>query len=115
MRAFRAHLFVSLVSRYFLITITSNVVAFVVFFCLIGSLNGGGFATMPAYLADLFGTKVCAQTRSVCERHICLHVTLNMLFVSAVSLSVLLPCRRTWLPFWAVSSRRGALPAWSGR
>jgi len=31
---------------------------FVVFFCVIVSMYGGGFATVPAYLADLFGTKM---------------------------------------------------------
>jgi MFS family permease len=31
---------------------------FVVFFCVILSMYGGGFATVPAYLADLFGTKM---------------------------------------------------------
>ncbi len=30
---------------------------FVVFFCIILSMYGGGFATVPAYLADMFGTK----------------------------------------------------------
>ncbi len=30
---------------------------FVVFFCIILSMYGGGFATVPAYLADLFGTQ----------------------------------------------------------
>jgi len=31
---------------------------FVAFFCLILSMYGGGFATIPAYLADLFGAKM---------------------------------------------------------
>jgi MFS family permease len=31
---------------------------FVGFFCIIISMYGGGFATVPAYLADLFGTKM---------------------------------------------------------
>lgn len=31
---------------------------FVLFFCVILSMYGGGFATIPAYLADLFGTKM---------------------------------------------------------
>jgi MFS family permease len=31
---------------------------FVGFFCVILSMYGGGFATIPAYLADLFGTKM---------------------------------------------------------
>ncbi len=30
---------------------------FVVCFCLISSMYGGGFATIPAYLADMFGTQ----------------------------------------------------------
>jgi len=32
-------------------------VLFVAFFCVILSMYGGGFATVPAYLADLFGTQ----------------------------------------------------------
>jgi MFS family permease len=31
---------------------------FVAFFCIILSMYGGGFSTIPAYLADLFGTKM---------------------------------------------------------
>jgi MFS family permease len=31
---------------------------FVAFFCLILSMYGGGFATIPAYLVDLFGTRM---------------------------------------------------------
>ena len=31
---------------------------FVAFFCVILSMYGGGFATVPAYLADLYGTKM---------------------------------------------------------
>jgi MFS family permease len=31
---------------------------FVAFFCIILSMYGGGFATIPAYLADLFGTQM---------------------------------------------------------
>jgi MFS family permease len=31
---------------------------FVIFFCIILSMYGGGFATVPAYLADLFGTQM---------------------------------------------------------
>ncbi|ATQ69345.1 MULTISPECIES: OFA family MFS transporter [Methylosinus] len=33
-----------------------NVILFVLFFCIILSMYGGGFATIPAYLADIFGT-----------------------------------------------------------
>ncbi len=35
-----------------------NKVLFVCAFCLILSMYGGGFATVPAYLADLFGTQM---------------------------------------------------------
>ena len=35
---------------------TGNIVLFVVALCIILSMYGGGFATVPAYLADLFGT-----------------------------------------------------------
>ena len=31
---------------------------FVIIFCIILSMYGGGFATVPAYLADMFGTKM---------------------------------------------------------
>jgi len=34
-----------------------NIVLFVGAFCLIMSMYGGGFATIPAYLRDMFGTK----------------------------------------------------------
>ena len=34
-----------------------NLALFVGCFCLIASMYGGGFATIPAYLADLFGTQ----------------------------------------------------------
>ncbi|GLS42048.1 OFA family MFS transporter [Methylobacterium brachythecii] len=34
-----------------------STVLFVVFFCVILSMYGGGFATIPAYLADVFGTQ----------------------------------------------------------
>jgi len=33
-----------------------NIVAFVAAFCVIMSMYGGGFATIPAYLRDMFGT-----------------------------------------------------------
>jgi MFS family permease len=45
---------------YILVPITGrmgNIVLFVGAFCLIMSMYGGGFATIPAYLRDLFGTK----------------------------------------------------------
>lgn len=44
---------------YFLIPLTGqmgNVVLFVAAFCVIMSMYGGGFATIPAYLRDMFGT-----------------------------------------------------------
>ena len=34
-----------------------SVALFVVIFCLILTMYGGGFATIPAYLADIFGTQ----------------------------------------------------------
>ena len=37
---------------------TVNLALFVLFFCIILSMYGGGFATVPAYLSDLFGTKM---------------------------------------------------------
>jgi len=37
---------------------TVNLALFVAFFCVILSMYGGGFATVPAYLADLFGTRM---------------------------------------------------------
>lgn len=36
----------------------ANLALFVAFFCVILSMYGGGFATVPAYLADLFGTRM---------------------------------------------------------
>ncbi|MEX1143332.1 MAG: OFA family MFS transporter [Anaerolineales bacterium] len=35
-----------------------SLLLFVAFFCVIVSMYGGGFATIPAYLADMFGTKM---------------------------------------------------------
>ena len=37
---------------------SGNLALFVGFFCIILSMYGGGFATVPAYLSDLFGTKM---------------------------------------------------------
>ena len=37
---------------------TGNLALFVAFFCVILSMYGGGFATIPAYLADMFGTQM---------------------------------------------------------
>ena len=34
-----------------------NVTLFVILFCIILTMYGGGFATIPAYLADIFGTQ----------------------------------------------------------
>lgn len=34
-----------------------NVALFVIIFCVILTMYGGGFATIPAYLADIFGTQ----------------------------------------------------------
>ncbi len=39
-----------------LLSNTGNLALFVAFFCIILSMYGGGFATIPAYLADMFGT-----------------------------------------------------------
>ena len=36
---------------------TASLALFVAFFCINISMYGGGFATVPAYLADLFGTR----------------------------------------------------------
>lgn len=37
---------------------SGNLALFVAFFCIIVSMYGGGFATIPAYLADMFGTQM---------------------------------------------------------
>ena len=37
---------------------TGSLALFVAFFCVALSMYGGGFATVPAYLADLFGTRM---------------------------------------------------------
>ncbi len=37
---------------------SGNILLFVGAFCIIFSMYGGGFATVPAYLADLFGTQM---------------------------------------------------------
>ncbi|MDO8366290.1 MAG: OFA family MFS transporter [Saprospiraceae bacterium] len=45
---------------YLLVPLTGrmgNIVLFVGAFCLVMSMYGGGFATIPAYLRDMFGTK----------------------------------------------------------
>ncbi len=38
--------------------LAGNKLLFVAAFCIISSMYGGGFATVPAYLADLFGTQM---------------------------------------------------------
>ena len=38
--------------------VAGNVTLFVALFCIILTLYGGGFATIPAYLADMFGTQM---------------------------------------------------------
>ena len=40
------------------IAAAGSLALFVAFFCVILSMYGGGFATVPAYLADMFGTKM---------------------------------------------------------
>jgi MFS family permease len=42
---------------YFAAPLLGSVAAFVACFCVILTLYGGGFATIPAYLSDLFGTR----------------------------------------------------------
>src|SRR5262249_55062001 len=42
---------------YLMVPLTGSVPAFVACFCLILTMYGGGFATVPAYLSDLFGTR----------------------------------------------------------
>jgi MFS family permease len=37
---------------------SGNIIMFVAAFCIILSMYGGGFSTVPAYLADLFGTQM---------------------------------------------------------
>lgn len=37
---------------------TGQLALFVAFFCIILSMYGGGFSTIPAYIADLFGTQM---------------------------------------------------------
>lgn len=42
---------------FFLLPLTTNVVLFAILLCVIISCYGGGFACLPAYIGDLFGTK----------------------------------------------------------
>ena len=44
------------------------VVVFAAAFSIIASMYGGGFATVPAYLADMFGTRLSARYMAVCSR-----------------------------------------------
>ena len=45
-----------------------NVALFVGIFCVILTMYGGGFATIPAYLADIFGTQfACPSMQSRCR------------------------------------------------
>ena len=39
---------------------------FVGSFCIIASMYGGGFATIPAYLADIFGTQLVGAIQDAC-------------------------------------------------
>ena len=39
---------------------------FVAAFCVILSMYGGGFATVPAYLADIFGTQFVGAIHGRC-------------------------------------------------
>ncbi|MHC5268831.1 L-lactate MFS transporter [Enterococcus sp. LJL98] len=48
---------IALVILYF----TSSPIAFVVLICLLMTCYGGGFSTMPIYIADIFGDKVVAS------------------------------------------------------
>jgi NhaP-type Na+/H+ or K+/H+ antiporter len=42
---------------------SGNKALFVAFFCVIVSMYGGGFATVPAYLADVFDTQFVGAIR----------------------------------------------------
>lgn len=44
-----------------------GIALFVGIFCIILSMYGGGFATIPAYLADLFGTRWSAPSTAACS------------------------------------------------
>ena len=50
-------LFVSQALAFYVLSITSSLVIFIILSCYIYGCLGGGFATMPAYAADTFGTK----------------------------------------------------------
>ena len=43
-----------------------SVALFVLCFCIIISMYGGGFATVPAYLRDMFGTAMSARSTACC-------------------------------------------------
>jgi hypothetical protein len=58
---------------------------FVAIFCVILTMYGGGFATVPAYLADLFGTQHVGAIHGVQHHHVCArrHVTARTVVQSA--------------------------------
>ena len=47
---------------------TGSQAAFVLAICVIVSMYGGGFATIPAYLADIFGTQSSGHPRTAAHR-----------------------------------------------
>ncbi|GGF20785.1 MFS transporter [Halobacillus andaensis] len=49
--------FVLQIPLFMLLPITTSVTLFVIFFGIIYTCYGGGFATLPAFIGDLFGTK----------------------------------------------------------
>lgn len=50
-------LFASQAVVFYLLSATSSLTMFIIYCCYIYACYGGGFATMPAYAADIFGTK----------------------------------------------------------
>ena len=48
---------------------SGNVALFVICFLIIVSMYGGGFSTVPAYLRDMFGTRMSAPSTASCSRH----------------------------------------------
>src|SRR3546814_12602340 len=82
---------------------SGNVALFVLFYVIIISMYGGGFSTLPAYLADLFGTRyvggihgrlltawaaggilgpVLEIGRASCRERVCQYVSLSVVAVS---------------------------------
>lgn len=45
------------VAAFFVLPLVTNVILFAILLCIIISCYGGGFACLPAYIGDLFGTK----------------------------------------------------------